>query len=277
MRRDINIRKKKRLEIQETKKTYTIIACLIAILCICLYGYIYFFHTHMINNHLEQEFSQFSSLNKDIPFSIQKIILYSSATASTGKINQSVSLDISQYCDIGIYLQNIDTGNHKIQSLSIQNIHITTPQLGTPCLYKKRIHDLGKCTFNEENKIENQFNFTIIEKNNEINEDNFEIYNDGSTPLSLGFYNQNIKTGWIPNREEISYDGTLLKNAFISQSDLQCEISFAIHIQTENEECYICNVHFAIPFEDKDGTLYDNGDATKTLEGAEISKFIRIQ
>lgn len=278
MRRKIDIRKRKKiLKDQLNNKVVLIIGCLILFLIICLCFYVFFIQNLFIKKNLEKNNEQFSTLNESIPFSIQKIVLFSSATATSETVNQSPSLDISQYCDIAIYLSTIKENNLSIKALSIRDISISSTELGTPCLYKKRIHDFGKCSFQEDAIIEKSFEFQVIEKNNHLNENNYEIYNDGSVPLSLGFYNQNVKKGWITNESEIRYNGTLLKSAFIPQSSLQCEISFTIHIYAENNAHYVDNIYISIPFQDEKGSLYDTGYATITIEGTEISKFICIQ
>ena len=212
-----------------------------------------------------------------MPFSLRKIILFSSATAEADSVNQLLSLNISQYCDIGIYLDKIENDDIKISSLYIDNILMSSPEIGTPYLYKKSVSDLGKCTFNEDSIIDNNFNFNIIDTESELNYNNYEIYSNGTTPISLGFYNQNIKTDFIADTSEVFYNGTLLKQAFIPLTSLNCNISFRINIITNSEEHYICNVNFDIPLESNDESIYDTGYITKEFETIETNKFIRIK
>ena len=278
MRRGINIRKKKRITLNEkNKKCLKFLAILIAIVIVCLAIYFYFIQNIFIKKNFEKDNSNFSSLNKNIPFSLNKIILFHSATAEPGTINQLLSLDISNYCDIGIYLNNIDTTNASIKSLFINNITISNPELGTPHLYKKSISDFGKCTYTEENIITEDFNFNIIEDNSNINYDNYEISSDGCAPISLGFYNKNVKEEFISDSNEILYNGTLLKDAMITEYSLNCTISFTINIITNTDEHYLCNINLDLPFENNNGSIYDTGYAIKEYTNAETSKFIRIK
>lgn len=278
MRRGINIRKQKRIELNKSnKKSIQILSILIAILIICITIYLFFIQNIFIKKNLEKDRLFFSILNEHVPFSLNKIILFSSATAQTDSVNQGLSLNISNYCDIGIYLNNSDKENTSIKSLSINNIEINSPELGTPFLYKKRIDDLGNCSFNDAEIIGNEFTFNIVESTNDINYDNYELLNDGSTPISLGFYNQDIKQGFLTDNTEISYNGTLLKTALIPQSSLSCNISFTINITTNTDKEYLCNVNFAIPFEDEEGLMYDTGYATKEYTANETNNFIRIK
>lgn len=278
MRRGINVRKRKRILLQElNNKSLKLLLLLIIILVVCIIIYFSFIQDIFIKRNFEKDNMNFSSLNENIPFSLNKIILFSSATAETDSVNQSLSLDISQYCDIGIYLNNTDKGNTFIKSLYINDISISSPELGIPCLYKKRINDLGRCSFNEENIINDEFYFNIIEYTETLNYANYELLNDGSTPISLGFYNKDIKKGFITSDTQISYNGTLLKSALIPQTSLNCNVSFTISIITNTDEHYICNVHFDIPFEDEEGSIYDTGYSTEELKSNEISKFIRVK
>lgn len=278
MRRGINIRKRKRILLKElNKKSLIILSGLIILLLLCIAIYFFFLQDFFIKKNLEKDSTLFSSLNENIPFSLNKIILFSSATAETGSVNQSLSLDIAQFCDIGIYLNNTDKENTAIKSLFINDIAISSPELGTPCLYKKCINDLGKCSFTDNAIIENDFSFSMVNSSNSLNYDNYELASDGSTPISLGFYNKDIKKDFITNNNEISYNGTLLKTAVIPQSSINCNISFVLNIITEQEEHYICNISFDIPFEDEEGSIYDTGYATRELKNNEVSKFIRVK
>lgn len=278
MRRGINIRKKKKIILKETnKKALNILLILILLIIICTGIYFFFLQDIFIKKNLEEDSIHFSSLNESIPFSLRKIILFSSATAEADSVNQLLSLNISQYCDIGIYLDKIENEDISISSLYIDNIVMSSPEIGTPYLYKKSVSDLGKCSFNENNIIDNSFYFNIIDTESEPNYNNYEIYNNGSTPISLGFYNKDIKTNFISDTSEIFYNGTLLKQAFIPLTSLNCNISFRINIITNSQEHYICNVNFDIPLEDNNESIYDSGYITKEFETTETNKFIRLK
>ena len=278
MRRGINIRKKKKMLLKETnQKALNVLLILILLLIVCAGIYFFFVQNIFIKKNLEKDSIHFSFLNETMPFSLRKIILFSSATAEADSVNQLLSLNISQYCDIGIYLDKIENDDIKISSLYIDNILMSSPEIGTPYLYKKSVSDLGKCTFNEDSIIDNNFNFNIIDTESELNYNNYEIYSNGTTPISLGFYNKNIKTDFIADTSEVFYNGTLLKQAFIPLTSLNCNISFRINIITNSEEHYICNVNFDIPLESNNESIYDTGYITKEFETSETNKFIRLK
>lgn len=278
MRRGINIRKKKKIIMKETnKKVLKIASFLILLLIICSIIYFSFIQDIFIKKNLEQDSINFSDLNENIPFSIKEIILFSSATAESDSINQQLALNISQYCDIGIYLNKTESESAIISSLYIDNIVISSPEIGTPYLYKKNISDLGKCSFDENNIITDTLHFNIIDTDKDLDYNNYELYNNGSTPISLGFYNKNIKTGFFPDNSEIFHNGTLLKEASIPLTSLKCNVSFRINIITNSNEHYICNMNFDIPFEDESSSIYDTGYITKKFNSNEINKFIRLK
>jgi len=278
MRRGINIRKKKKIILNElNKKGLKLLTLSMILLLICIIIYVFFIKDFFIKVNLENDSMDFSSLNDNIPFSLRKIILFSSATAESGSVNQLLSLDISNYCDIGIYLDTLQDNSLIISSLYIDNINISSPEIGTPYLYKKSLTDLGKDSFNSNNIIKDRFDFKVINLESNINYNNYEIYCDGSTPISLGFYNKNIKTRFITEKSEILYNGTLLKEAIIPLTSLNCNVSFTINIITNSNNHYICNVNFAIPFEDENGSIYKTGYITKEINNNETNKFIRIK
>lgn len=277
MRRGINIRKKKQIVMKETnKKALKLICILMLFIIICTIIYFSFFQDLLIKNSLEKDGINFSELNETIPFSVKKVILFSNATAESNSVNQQLCLDISQYSDIGIYLNKIEDNSISISSLYIDNIIISSSEIGTSYLYKKSTSDLGKCSFDENNIINDTVYFNIIDSNDDLNYDNYELYNNGNSAISLGFYNKNIKTGFFPDNSEVYHNGTLLKEASIPLSSLKCTISFRINIVTNSNEHYICNMNFDIPFEDDNGSIYDTGYITKEIYSKDLDKFIRL-
>lgn len=276
MRRGINIRKRKKIIFNEiNKKSLKLLFLLVILIILCFTIYFFFLQDLFIKSNLKEYNLNFSKLNENIPFSIKKIILFSSATAESGTTNQYLSLDISQYCDIGIYLNQIAQQEFHISNLYIDKISISSPHLGTPYLYKKSISDIGKSSFSENNIINGRLDFNIVNPESPIDFDNYEIYSDGSTPLALGFFNKNIKTNFIIDKSEIIYDGTLLKEGAIPLTSLNCNISFTLNIITKSNEHYICNINFDIPFKDIKNSIYENGYIVKEL--VNTNKFIRIQ
>lgn len=280
--RRTNNRKRNRINLNQiNRETLKTIALIIVLLIVFSFIYFYFIRNIFIKKNFEKEYTSISSLNEDSPFSLNKIILFSSATITSNGLNNSVwNQDISQYCDICIYLNNSsgDTNDkNTIKQLYIDTISISTPELGTPCLYKKSLQDFGKCSFDDKNIMHDKFDFNIINKNETINYNNNEIFNNLSTPLSIGFYNKNIKTNFLNSDTQIEPNGRILKKASIPEASIACDVSFNINIVNMLDEKYICNVNFSIPFTDENSSIYENGYIKKEISNLDNYKFLRIQ
>lgn len=280
--RRTNNRKRNKINLNQiNRETLKTIALIIVLLIVFSFVYFYFIRNIFIKKNFEKEYTSISSLNEYSPFSLNKIILFSSATITSNGLNNSVwNQDISQYCDICIYLNNSsgDTNDkNTIKQLYIDTISISTPELGTPCLYKKSLQDFGRCSFDDKNIIHDKFDFNIINKNETINYNNNEIFNNLSTPLSIGFYNKNIKTNFLNSDTQIEPNGRILKKASIPEASIACDVSFNINIVNMLDEKYICNVNFSIPFTDENSSIYENGYIKKEISNLDNYKFLRIQ
>lgn len=280
--RRTNNRKRNKINLNQiNRETLKTIALIIVLLIVFSFVYFYFIRNIFIKKNFEKAYTSISSLNEDSPFSLNKIILFSSATITSNGLNNSVwNQDISQYCDICIYLNNSsgDTNDkNTIKQLYIDTISISTPELGTPCLYKKSLQDFGRCSFDDKNIIHDKFDFNIINKNETINYNNNEIFNNLSTPLSIGFYNKNIKTNFLNSDTQIEPNGRILKKTSIPEASIICYVSFNINIVNMLGEKYICNVNFSIPFTDENSSIYEDGYIKKEISNLDNYKFLRIQ
>ena len=258
--RRTNNRKRNRINLNQiNRETLKTIALIIVLLIVFSFIYFYFIRNIFIKKNFEKEYTSISSLNEDSPFSLNKIILFSSATTTSNGLNNSVwNQDISQYCDICIYLNNNSSNvadKNIAKQVYIDNISISTPELGSPCLYKKSVQDLGKSSFSEDKIISDRFDFNIIDTKKTIDYNNNDVYNNLSTPLSIGFYNKNIKTNFLNSDSQIESNGRILKKASIPEASIICYVSFNINIVNMLGEKYICNVNFSIPFTDENSSI----------------------
>lgn len=280
--RRLSSRKRNKIEFKKlNQKTIRIISILAVFIIILVIAYLYFFQNIFIKNNFENEYTYLSELNEETVFSLNKIVIFSSATAEPKEVNNSVwNLDISQYSDIAIYLNNIEnnqSGKNIITELYIDNIVISKTEYGTPCLYEKSLNDFGKSTFSEEQIISDRFDFNVLNPNAEIEDSSNTIYNNLSNPITLGFYNKNVKENFLNSDSIIEYNGKILKKASIPQTSIKCNISFYIHITNALDEQYICNVNIEIPFESEDNSIYEDGYIIKELNNLENYKFLRIK
>ena len=106
--RRINLRKKRQIELKNINlKALKLLTLFITLLIICITIYCFYINNFFIKKNFEKEYLVISNSNQNVPFYIDKIILFSSATANTSNIdNSSLNVNISQYCDIGIYINN---------------------------------------------------------------------------------------------------------------------------------------------------------------------------
>lgn len=205
-------------------------------------------------------------------FSIDKIILYSSASATNNETTYQKAywdLNIYQYTDIAIYINNKNASSelspeNTIKTLYIDNINYTKmPQIGTPSLYYKKYSDFGLDKISANN-INNDLEFTVY-SSNETNYDIPAFYADCSTPITLGFVNNDIVTNHIllHSGQPITYDGSILQNANIPLTTISTSISFNINIVNNLNESFTCNVIIPINLKTETESIY-SGNITET-------------
>lgn len=281
--RRTNTRKRNKINFKTlNKKSLKIIYFLLFLLFILFLIYSHFIKNIFIKQKFEKEYTSISDLNNETVFSLNKITLFSSASVDTKELNNSVwTLDISQYTDICIYINNIANKQNQskniVKELYIDNIIISDTEYGTPCLYRKTINDFGKCSFTSDNVISEKLNFNIISTDKQINYSNNETYDDLSTPLTVGYYNNGIKTDFLYSKSSIEYNGKILRDANIPQTSIKCQISFRINIINELNETYIYTVSIDIPFEYKNESIYKDGHITKEITNLDNHKFLRMK
>lgn len=242
---------------------------------------IYLFVNLKIKTSFENSTISKANLNDKSIFNIEKIILFSSGYAKTNDTNLDMwNLDLSQFTDIAIYInnntQNGLTDENLIKRLSINNIKFEpSPALGTPYLNYKNINNFGKYT-----NIENTTNldFKIIDYNNEINYEEPGLYNSLQNPITLGYVNKNIKTKYpiINNNDILSFDGSLLSRSKVSLDDIYTNISFDINIVNNLNQEFICSISIPVLLEDENSNIY-TGNISKTFEFDNEYTFYRIK
>lgn len=216
---------------------------------------------------LEKEFINFSESIQNSPFSVSKAIMYSSAYGENQNTTFQKSnwiLNILQYTDIAIYLEHsgksLNSAN-TIKKLSLENIQISPPMLGMPSLYYLDSLNFGTATFHENYKLDNSIEFTVLNdenENNEIQSNTPVFFTDCSNPITLKYVNQSVKENYIvTSNEPVFFDGRLLKMANIPLSNLEANISFDIHLESNNSIDYF--YHFSLPIylENNNSSIYD--------------------
>lgn len=229
---------------------------------------LYHLFTRFWNKHsLEQESIKFSESLQNSPFSVSKIIMYSSAYGENQNTTFQKSnwiLNILQYTDIAIYLEHSGknlTSANTLKTLLLENIQISSPTLGNPSLYYLDSLNFGTATFHENYKLDNTTEFTVLNdenKNNEIQSNTPVFFTDCSNPITLKYVNQAVKENYIvTSNEPVFFDGRLLNMANIALTHLEANISFDIHIESNDNIDYFYHFSSPILLENGESSIYD--------------------
>ena len=213
--------------------------------------------------------------NMDIssPFSIDKIVFFSSATAEADiNANSSIKINnLKQFTDIAIFINNGTSEDYNMKNtlkkVTLSNITINSESnVGEPSLYYKNIQYFGKYINELPHKIDNNFEF-IISSEDTIDFDTPTLYNNTANPITLCYEKTNIKNNYTlaDDLPSISYDGSLLKRCGITLNSISCNIKFLITIENNLNEIYTCEVEFRIPLSTENTTIYD-GNIVLTKE-----------
>lgn len=201
------------------------------------------------------------------PFKISKIIFYSGIipNCTSFSSNDNWNLEISQYTDIAIYIDNSNevlSENNTISSLYIDNISYTKkPNKGTPSLYYQNPLKFATSTIYSDYIIDNHLNYNIL---NFDNSDNFNYYSsptfftDCSNPIVLKYVNSGIiKNYTFSNKNKLVFNGSILKNSNIYLKDLNSQLSFTINIVSNSQKLYKYTANIDIPISNSENTLFD--------------------
>ena len=227
---------------------------------------------------------EISDENEQTVFSIQKIMLYSSANAVDNSENQSLNnMSISQFSDISLYIDNSKissdlTDENTIKELYIDNIYLSTQsENGTKILNYKNPLNFGKYQ-NVEQASNNRIDFKIINTNQENESNNYDeptFYSDCSNPISLGYLNKDLLTNYSvsDNSKTISFNGKVLKEANVNLDEIQPTLNFTIHIVNNLGEKFAYNMKLNI---DLTGIYDGYSFKGKNTSGTEYNFFKEI-
>ena len=266
------------------------------ILCILLIIFLIFSIRNIVmcqvaNRNLAELADSFYMSNAKTVFSIDKIILYSSANAIKNEVTRPVwDLNVYQYTDIAIYINNhsddeLDSEN-AIKTLYIDNIKLNGVKKGEQSLYFKNAPDFGKSIYStvekkedaDSNKIGDKLEFSVL-NDGDINYEKRQIYADCSSPITLEYVNNIVNNKIISDIEnDVKYDGSILKRSGIVLSDIKSSISFRINLTNNYNQKYMANVYIEIPLEDSvTGDNIYSGKFEKKIEKENYSKFYRLK
>lgn len=264
-----------------------LIALLTVVILIIGIFYIKIIGTKFTNYKFSNQTEKFATNNEQPIFKINKIVLYSSASAedkSTGETLQDI--DITQFTDISINIDNKSkiqelTEDNTIKSLYIDNMEIEyDSDIGERIINYKNPYIFGKYRSLEDVE-NNRVDFKIVGTNQENDLANYDepvFYADCSNPISLGYINKNIVKGYSvsENKNSVTFDGKLLKNANVKFDDLNCKIKFKIHLINNKNQEFVCYVLIDNDLNNRNKEIY-KGSVLKTLDtDSEEYNFIQI-
>lgn len=267
-----------------SKKDLILIICLlIAITLLCFLSY-FTIQKMLVKYTFNKDIANFVSKNQKEIFSLDKIFLFSSCDATSNDTQKALwDLDIFQYTDIAIYLNNNSsqglTNENTIKNLWIDHIEYgMTPELGTPTLYFKDINEFGKSSKISDNQIQDSLNYTVVEGDSPIDYSKPMIDESVSSPITLEFINQDVKKNTIiSNTNSLVFDGSLLSKANIPINSIRSSVSFRINIINNLDEMFSCNVSLEIPLQNSDEESIIEGNITKTFDNLNHYKFYKLE
>lgn len=244
-----------------------VILIVISIILILLYSH-FVLSESITKDDFASDMIQISDNNEETVFKIQKITLYSSANAIDNSKDQSLSdVNICQYSDLAIYLDNSQssselTEENTIKQLYIDNIFMTSKlDKGTKILNYKNPLNFGKYKDIEE-PVNNRIDFKIINTNQENENNDYDeptFFTDCSNPINLGYLNKDILTNYSVSSDSstVSFNGKVLKEANISLDDINYTLNFTIHIVNNLNEKFSYNMKLDVNLDDNNGGIYN--------------------
>lgn len=276
----------KKLKLKNERLVFTIL--IIALFFVFLLYYNLVFSVVFARNAFANEMIAIADENENAIFNVQKILLYSSANAIDNSDDLSLkNMNISQYTDISIFIDNTSTiseltNENTIKELYIDNIVVSSNgDIGTKILNYKDPLSFGKYEDIKEPE-NNRIDFNIINTNQENENNDYAnptFYTDCSNPISLGYLNKDILTNYSVSQDvnTVSFNGKVLKEANINLDDINYSLSFKIHIVNNLNQKFVYNMKLNVDLNGNDGGIY-NGYVYrgKTLTGNEYKFFKEI-
>ena len=275
----------KKIKVKNHRIVFVILILILFILSFLYYDLI--FKVTYAKDKYSSQVMEVAEQNKNPIFKIHRIIVYSSANAIDKSENESLQdLNILQYSDIAIYLDNTSTiyditNENTVKELYIDNISISTgSDKGHQYINYKNALDFAKYKEIEEfngDKIE----YNIVNTNDENNNSDYStptFYTDCSNPITLEYMNQDIVTNYSPSSDSntISFNGKVLQEAGIDLNDINYSLNFTVNIINNLNEKFICPVRLKVDLSDDDGGIYKGYKYDNTTVSGYEYNFIKI-
>lgn len=216
-------------------------------------------------------------------FEIEKIVAYSSANAKKNEENQRPDWEVSvyQFTDIAIYIKTIQSDNK--QQSSINKIYVkdmklnVQPKLGTATFYEKDLNDFGDIDLSaaQLNKLDDnsRIEFEVIENNEELQENKLQFKKDGSIPLIIGYFNEDVRKNYIINDTQmpLKYDASILKRVKVPINAIESSLNFTVEIVDDLGNNFKAKVEIELPITDE---LYEGSQIVILEKHQKFAKFV---
>lgn len=224
---------------------------------------------YLIKKDFENSILHIADKNENPIFKLENVILFSSCDSKnkTSSANHFTLENLYQYTDIALFIKSTSaekTLENTLKEVSIENINFSTPILGEPNLYFKSLEYFSKSDIINENKIQDNFKFSITSEDT-ANLEEPVLYNNLANPITLSYVNSNIKTDYTITDTSIpiTYDGSLLKRCNVSLDSIKSRVSFDVYITNNLDEKFKCSVYIDIPLEVEDKSILDGSVTEK--------------
>lgn len=256
----------KKIEVKNERLLFAIL--LIALFIIFILYYNFVFSEVFARNAFANQMIEIAGQNENPIFSVQRILLYSSANAIDNSDDLSLKdMSILQYTDISIYIDNLGTisdltNENTVRELYIDNINIkTNSDMGNQLLNYKNPLSFGK--YENLQLAENgRIDFNIVNTNSENENHDYStptFYTDCSNPISLGYINKDILTNYAATQDSntVSFNGKVLQEANVNLDDIGYNLSFRINIVNNLGQKFVYNMSFDVDLNDANGGVYN--------------------
>lgn len=241
---------------------------IILLFVLMIYLFYHFVFVKFQNKHsLEKSSLKINESSQNSPFSISKIVMYSSGygeNKNTSFQQSSWILDIFQYSDIAIYIEPAGNELHSsntVKKLWLEEISVSHPKLGSASLYYLDSLNFGTPNIDENYELADSIEFTVLNDTNETSDIQYNtpiFFTDCSNPITLKYVNQKIKENYtITSNEPVFFNGKLLKMAGVALEDLKANIDFTIHLQSNDKQEFSYHLSLPICLENENVSILD--------------------
>lgn len=184
---------------------------------------------------------------KNMPYKLSEMLVVSSAEEYEKPENPDGykwNMNINQYNDIYINIQKSENMEEAIyiDNISIENLKIEAPEDTKVIAYMPNDDEKNIFKYDDEHKIEDTLTYNAGEASDYKK---LEVGKEGGIVL-FRIVNQDVAEYVSNDDGELKYDGTLLKNANVSEDKLKIRVNFDVVIKT-NKTGYRGNITIDLP------------------------------